>query len=142
MLYAAYGSNLDHARMMGRCPGAVPAGSARLPGWRLVVNRFATIERDAESSLPIGLWLITPAHRLALDVAEGVALGVYRPVMLELDGHGVALSYIEQRLRPGPPAEAYVAHLRQGYADFGLDPAALDAALARWRDSAASRRVM
>lgn len=140
MLYAAYGSNLDHARMLGRCPGATPLGPALLPGWRLAVNRFATIERDGPATVPIGLWHITEAHRRALDRAEGVALGIYRAVMLDIPGHGAALTYIEQRLRPGPPNAAYVAHLRQGYADFALDTAALDAALARW--SIASRRVM
>ncbi len=140
MLYAAYGSNLDHARMLGRCPGAAPAGSAWLPGWRLAVNRFATIGRDDAASVPIGLWRITAAHRRALDIAEGVALGIYRPVMLDLEGHGAALTYVEQRFRAGPPSVEYVAHLRQGYADFALDPAALEAALARW--SIASRRVM
>ncbi len=140
MLYAAYGSNLDHARMQARCHGATPAGTALLAGWRLAVNRFATIERDATASVPIGVWTITPAHRRALNRAEGVALGIYRAVTLDLPGHGQALTYIEQRLRPGPPSDAYVAHLRQGYADFALDAAALDAALARW--STASRRVM
>jgi hypothetical protein len=140
MLYAAYGSNLNHARMLARCPGAAPAGSALLPGWRLAVNRFATIERDGAGSVPIGLWRITEAHRRGLDIAEGVALRIYRAAMLEIPGHGAALTYIEQRHRPGPPSVAYVAHLRQGYADFALDGAALDAALARW--SIASRRVM
>lgn len=140
MLYAAYGSNLDHARMLGRCPGATPLGAALLPGWRLAVNRFATIERDGAAAVPIGLWRITEQHRRALDIAEGVALRIYRAVMLDIEGHGPALTYVEQRLRPGPPSDAYVAHLRQGYADFALDGAALDEALARW--SIASRRVM
>jgi hypothetical protein len=140
MLYAAYGSNLDHARMLGRCPGAAVIGAALLPGWRLAVNRFATIERDAAASVPVGLWRITAQHGRALDIAEGVALGAYRRLVLDIEGHGPALTYVEQRLRPGPPSAAYVAHLRQGYADFALDPAALEAALARW--SIASRRVM
>lgn len=140
MLYAAYGSNLDHARMLGRCPGAVVISAALLPGWRLAVNRFATIERDADSAVPIGLWRITAPHSRALDIAEGVALGIYRRVMLDIEGHGPALTYVEQRLRPGPPSADYVAHLRRGYRDFALDAAALDAALARW--SIASRRVM
>ena len=37
-LYLAYGSNLWHAQMQGRCPGATVAGALLLPGWRLQVR--------------------------------------------------------------------------------------------------------
>ena len=38
--------------------------------------------------------------------------------------------YLELVHRPGPPAPEYVERLRRGYADFGFDPAPLEAALA------------
>jgi hypothetical protein len=43
---------------------------------------------------------------------------------------GQAWIYREILHRPGPPAEGYVARLRAGTADFGFDPAPLEAALA------------
>jgi hypothetical protein len=132
-LYAAYGSNLDHARLSGRCPGALPRGAALLPGWRLVVNRYASIARDAAAILPIGLWRITPTHLDALDRAEGVAVGAYARIRIRLpepvDGATEAWTYLELKHRPGPPEPWYVAHLRQGYRDFGLESGPLDVAL-------------
>ncbi|WP_372619563.1 gamma-glutamylcyclotransferase family protein [Falsiroseomonas sp.] len=132
-LYAAYGSNLDHARMLGRCLGAAPAGAALLPGWRLVVNRYASIARDAAASVPLGLWRITPGHLAALDLAEGTAFGIYERIRIRLPepvaGASEAWTYVERVHRPGPPEAWYVAHLRQGYRDFSLDAAVLEAAL-------------
>jgi len=133
-LYAAYGSNLDHARLRARCIGASPIGTAPLPGWRLVVNRYASIARDETSVVPLGLWRIAPDHLAALDRAEGVARGVYERIRVTLPapagGFTEAWTYVELLHRPGPPEPWYVAHLRQGYSDFGLDPSPLDAALA------------
>jgi hypothetical protein len=134
-LYAAYGSNLDHARMRhaSRCPGAEPVGATLLPGWRLVVNRYASIRRDAAAAVPLGLWRITPRHLRALDIAEGTALGIYRRIRIRLPdavgGFDEAWTYVEQVHRAGPPADWYVAHLRQGYRDFGLESSTLDSAL-------------
>jgi hypothetical protein len=133
-LYAAYGSNLDHARMQRRCAGAEPLGTLLLPGWRLVVNRFASIARDADAAVPIGLWRITAAHLVELDRVEGVAIGSYARIRIRLPapvaGFDTAWTYLEKADRPGPPEDRYVAHLRQGYRDFGLDASPLEAALA------------
>jgi gamma-glutamylcyclotransferase (GGCT)/AIG2-like uncharacterized protein YtfP len=132
-LYAAYGSNLDHARMLGRCGGAVPVGVALLPGWRLVVNHYASIIPDRAASVPLGLWRITRRHLAALDIAEGTALGIYERIRIRLPQpvaeQPEAWIYVERRSRPGPPQGWYVAHLRQGYRDFSLDVAPLEAAL-------------
>ena len=132
-LYAAYGSNLDHARMVARCAGAVPLRGLDLPGWRLVVNLYANIVRDPGAAVPIGVWRVAPRHLAALDLAEGVRLGIYARIRVPLpdavDGHREAWTYVERVDRPGPPAGWYVAHLRQGYRDFGFDPSPLEAAL-------------
>jgi gamma-glutamylcyclotransferase (GGCT)/AIG2-like uncharacterized protein YtfP len=134
-LYAAYGSNLDHARMRGRCRGAEPAGIALLPGWRLVVNRYASIARDPSALLPVGLWRLGRGHLAALDRYEGVAVGAYARIRVALPGEagGFAWTYVERAHRPGPPERRYVEHLRQGYRDFGLDPSVLEAALSAAR---------
>ncbi len=129
LLYAAYGSNLCHARMRGRCGMAEPAGRALLPGWRLSLGRFATIVEDPAAVVPLGLWRITRADLDALDRTEGVAKGIYERRHLTLpDGRSVWI-YIERVFRAGPPPEGYVEALRHGYRDFGLDPAVLEAVL-------------
>jgi hypothetical protein len=131
-LYAAYGSNLWHEQMAQRCPGARVAGSAMLPGWRLVLRRFALIERDEASAVPIGLWHVTPRHLLALDRHEGPHC--YRRVLIDLPepvaGERQAAIYLEIARREPPPAPGYVERLRRGYEDFRFDPAPLEAALA------------
>lgn len=128
-LYAAYGSNLSQDQMRQRCPGASPAGQFLLPGWRLVLHRFARIAPDPLAQCPIGLWHITPRHLAALDRAEGHPV-IYRREMLAVPSGGTAWIYHERVFRPGPPAAAYVARLRAGYADFGFDTAPLLAAIA------------
>jgi gamma-glutamylcyclotransferase (GGCT)/AIG2-like uncharacterized protein YtfP len=139
LLYAAYGSNLDPARLRGRCPGAAQVGTGWLSGWRLVVNRFASIVPDPGARVPLGLWRITADDLVALDRAEGFRAGrpahrnAYDRRLVEVEtAHGATpcLTYVELDTRPGPPTAGYVAFLRTGYAHFGFDPAPLDAALA------------
>ena len=127
MLYAAYGSNLWHKQMLARCPGAEVAGSVVLPGWRLVLRKFALIEADAAASLPVGLWRVTPRHLETLDEFEGRHTYARRRILLP-DGTE-AWTYHEIRHRPGPPAAEYVERLRHGYSDFAFDPSPLHAAV-------------
>jgi hypothetical protein len=126
-LYAAYGSNLSHDQMRRRGPDARVAGSLVLAGWRLVVRKYALIERDDAASCPVGLWQVTAACLESLDRYEGPR--AYRRVQVPLPDGGVACTYTEIRIRPGPPAVEYVQRLRRGYADFGFDTAVLDAAI-------------
>jgi len=126
--YAAYGSNLWHMQMAQRCPGAEVAGAVLLPGWRLVLRRFALIEPDAAAAVPVGLWRVTPAHLATLDEKEGLHTYARRRIVLP-DGRE-AWTYHEIAFRPGPPAAEYVQRLRHGYRDFGFDPAPLEAAVA------------
>jgi hypothetical protein len=134
--YAAYGSNLWHDQMRARCPDARVAGSVVLPGWRLVVRRFALIEPDAEARCPVGLWRVTAACLAALDRFEGPH--TYERCLIDLPGGGQAVTYREIRRREGPPAAEYVQRLRDGYRDFGFDPAVLEAAIAASGFSAAA----
>ena len=131
-LYAAYGSNLWHAQMARRCPGAAVAGALRLPGWRLVLRRFALVRPDPGAACPVGLWRVTPEHLAALDRWEGPHCYERRLLALPEPVAGMAEAWVYHEIlhRPGPPAAEYVARLRAGYADFGFDPAPLEAALA------------
>jgi gamma-glutamylcyclotransferase (GGCT)/AIG2-like uncharacterized protein YtfP len=126
--YAAYGSNLWHDQMRRRCPDARVAGAVVLEGWRLVVRKYALIERDAAAACAVGLWRVTRACLESLDRYEGPR--TYARVQVPLPDGGMAWTYTEIRIRPGPPAAEYVQRLRQGYRDFAFDAAPLEAAIA------------
>jgi gamma-glutamylcyclotransferase (GGCT)/AIG2-like uncharacterized protein YtfP len=125
--YAAYGSNLWHAQMRLRCPGAEVAGALVLPGWQLVLRKFALIEEAAGGAVPIGLWRVTEEHLRTLDIKEG--LHTYARRRIALPDGSEAWIYHEILRREGPPAAEYVERLRQGYRDFGFDASPLEAAL-------------
>lgn len=53
--YFAYGSNMDRQQMRGRCPGAVLLGTARLPGYRFIINR-AGVASVVSMGCPMRYW--------------------------------------------------------------------------------------
>lgn len=126
--YAAYGSNLWHAQMAERCPGAEVRGAVTLPDWRLVLRKYALVEQAGGADLPIGLWRVTAEHLRILDIKEGKH--TYARRRIALPGVGEAWIYHEILRREGPPAAEYVQRLRHGYRDFGFDPSPLEAAIA------------
>lgn len=70
--YLAYGSNLDMERMGHRCPYAVPVGVTEIYGYRLLFKKsktgcYATIEQDANESVPAVVWLLSEFDELLLD---------------------------------------------------------------------------
>ena len=62
VLYFAYGSNMNPARMAKRCPGAITLGRAKLPHYRLAERLYADIEFEEESELHGVLYCITENH--------------------------------------------------------------------------------
>lgn len=76
--YFAYGSNMETARMLARCPGARMAGVARLKGYRLAERLYADIETAEGCAVGGVLWSVTLADLRALDRFEGVAAGAYK----------------------------------------------------------------
>jgi hypothetical protein len=154
IIYAAYGSNLSIGQFRARCPGALPIGSAVLPGYRLTFRTqnakpgrwwgVANIDKDKKASVPVGLWLINSKdHLRALDVYEGFPtlyrreyLTVYpwskrRRFSAPLTRRGVqALFYLmNPPLMDGIPAEIYERTIREGYVGFNLPDQALTQAL-------------
>ena len=74
--YLAYGSNLDMERMGRRCPYAVPVGVTEIYGYRLLFKKsktgsYATIEQDANESVPAVVWKLSEYDELLLDRYEG-----------------------------------------------------------------------
>ena len=75
-LYAAYGSNLNHAQMAYRCPDATVYGTAELKGHELLfrgspTSAVATVEPKEGGSVPILLWEISKRDEHTLDRFEG-----------------------------------------------------------------------
>ena len=126
MLYFAYGSNLHRADMLLRCPAAVPLGRAALPGHALLFRSWADVEPRPGGAVAGGLWRITPACLAALDDYEDVAAGLYRRVTLPVRPEGAAeaveaLVYRMTATHTAPPEPGYLAAIREGCRDFGLD---------------------
>ena len=128
MLYFAYGSNLHRAGMLLRCPAAVPLGRATLPAHALVFRSWADVEPRLGCTVAGGLWQITPACLSALDDYEDVEAGLYRRVVLPVRFEGAsedveALVYRMTASHAAPPEPGYLAVIRDGCRDFGLDEA-------------------
>lgn len=136
-LYFAYGSNLNRAQMRRRCPGARPVLPAWLVGFRLTFrgrppkSGVADVQPDPLGRVPGALWRIGVDDLAALDRYEGYPyLYGRRQVQVETaEGVHTALIYVMQPgFPPAPPHPRYYEVIRQGYADWGLDPAWLEAA--------------
>lgn len=144
MLYLAYGSNLDPVQMQERCPGARPAGVARLAGYRLCFPRrsgkrgcgVASIVPAAGGEVWGALYDLTAQHLASLDLAEGYVPGGeparnrYNRVLIGVDIAGTstqAWTYLANA-EPAPPLPSadYLGHLRRGARAHGLPAAYVD----------------
>ncbi|BDG59195.1 gamma-glutamylcyclotransferase family protein [Caldinitratiruptor microaerophilus] len=139
-LYFAYGSNLDRAQMVRRCPTARPREPAVLRDYRLTFRArsgrhgVADIEPWSGGAVPGGLWDVFPADLKALDIYEGVPY-LYRRETVTVEtamGATEALVYVMQ---PGhgyaAPHPRYLEVIQRGYRDWGLDPTPLREAVRR-----------
>ncbi|SOD93820.1 gamma-glutamylcyclotransferase family protein [Blastococcus haudaquaticus] len=124
-LYAAYGSNMDPAQMLRRCPSSPHAGTGWIQGWRLTFGAeefgwegsLATLvpaEHDHEALHPgvfVALYDLTEADQAALDAWEGADLGLYRKLHLQvrtLAGDVVAYVYVLDAFEGGLPSARYL----------------------------------
>ena len=104
--YFAYGSNMDPAGMVERCPGARFVGTVRVDGhaFRINGNHHATILPAAGKHVFGVLWSITTADEAALDEYEGVAIALYRRhvvrVVLADGAQCDALTYMARNVEP------------------------------------------
>ncbi len=128
-LMLAYGSNLCHADMRRRAPGARPRGSTMIDNARLVFRGCADVAPAIGHRVPVGVWEITPADEEALDRYEGVKGGFYDKEELKMPNGQVALIYMMPASGIFPPTQFYVDVIRRGYRDFDLDTRYLDAAV-------------
>ena len=151
-LYAAYGSNMDPAQMILRCPHSPQRGTGWLEGWRLTFGgedigwdgAMATVVEQAGSRVFVVLYDVSPADERELDTWDGVTLGYYRKAKVRvetLDGNMLARLYVLNFYEGGLPSASKVAILADAAAAAGA-PADYVAALrtrpcAKLGDSAA-----
>lgn len=102
-------------QMSQRCPGARPAGPARLHDWRFHVNtRGSASILPNEGGVVHGvIWRCTPHHFHLLDKYEGVSWKNYLrrhiPVVLACGGTATAITYVGTRIYPGRARVRYMA---------------------------------
>ncbi len=78
-LYAAYGTNLDPARMSERCPHSILQTTGWLEGWRMTFGgedhgwdgALTTIVQDHFERVFVAVYDLTPEDEIALDGWEG-----------------------------------------------------------------------
>jgi AIG2-like family len=89
-IYAAYGSNMDPAQMLQRCPHSPLAGTGWIKGWRLTFGgedlgwegALATIVPDEDATVFVALYDVTPLDEARLDSWEGADTGLYQKIRL------------------------------------------------------------
>lgn len=121
-LYAAYGSNLDPARMGQRCPHSPLRGVGWLTGWRLTFGgadlgwdgALATIVEDPLHQVFVAVYDVTPEDELNLDEWEGGGLNLYRKIRVRvqtLEGERLAWVYALDAYEGGLPSATYLGVL-------------------------------
>ena len=125
-LYAAYGSNMDPAQMLRRCPSSTHKGTGWIHGWRLTFGgeelgwegALATLVPTGHdraggdpSALFVALYDLTEADERALDAWEGADQGLYRRLHLRvhtLTGDDVAYVYVLDAFEGGLPSARHL----------------------------------
>ena len=118
-LYAAYGSNMDPAQMLERCPHSPQAAIGWLEGWRLTFGgedigwegALATVVEEKDSRVFVVLYEVCESDERALDRWDGATLGYYNKVKVRvaaLDGDAVAWLYVLNDYEGGLPSARYL----------------------------------
>jgi gamma-glutamylcyclotransferase (GGCT)/AIG2-like uncharacterized protein YtfP len=114
-LYAAYGSNMDPAQMLERCPHSPQRGTGWLEGWRLTFGgedvgwdgALTTVVEDAAQRVFVMLYDVSEQDEKELDSWDGETLGVYRKLKVRvqtLDGDVLAWLYVLDAYEGGLPS--------------------------------------
>jgi hypothetical protein len=127
-LYFAYGSNMDGAAMLRRCPHSKPLGPARLMRHRFFVcaDGYASVARDAHRAVWGVLWDLALADVPALDRYESIATGLYLKTVLPVltaRGPRRAMLYVARSAAPGTPKADYMEGVVAAAAAAGLPQA-------------------
>ena len=136
--YFAFGSNMDQAQMVRRCPSARFIATAKLrdhqlafvgwsEGWQGAVATVLPRKRSCAYGV---VWDVSTSELALLDAYEGVHGNVYfrkATVVLLADGTtAIAWVYVKTDTREGAPSPAYHGQIREAYVSNGLPTRALD----------------
>ncbi|MGZ4456080.1 MAG: gamma-glutamylcyclotransferase family protein [Nocardioides sp.] len=121
-LYAAYGSNLDPARMSERCPHSPLQTTGWLEGWRLTFGgedlgwdgALATIVQDTFEQVFVAIYDVTDEDATLLDSWESADSGLYRRTKVRVStlvGEEVAWTYVLDAYEGGLPSAIYLGTL-------------------------------
>ena len=121
-LYAAYGTNLDPARMSERCPHSPLRSTGWLEGWRLTFGgeehgwdgALATIVPDPFEHVFVAVYDVTAEDARKLDEWDSATTGLYRRVKVRvktLAGEVVAWAYVLDAYEGGLPSASYLGVL-------------------------------
>jgi hypothetical protein len=132
-LYAAYGSNMDPAQMLERCPHSPQRGSGWLEGWRLTFGgadigwdgALTTVVEDSASRVFVVLYDMFENDEKELNYWDGVTLGYYRKAKVRvetLDGDVLVWLYVLNFYEGGLPSARTVGILASA-AEKGGAPA-------------------
>jgi gamma-glutamylcyclotransferase (GGCT)/AIG2-like uncharacterized protein YtfP len=140
-LYAAYGTNLDPARMGERCPHSPMRTTGWLTGWRLTFGgeehgwdgALATIVEDPIEQVFVAVYDVTREDAQNLDGWESADSGLYRKAKVRvatMTGSIVAWTYVLDAYEGGLPSASYLGMLADA-AEAADAPADYVAALRR-----------
>jgi gamma-glutamylcyclotransferase (GGCT)/AIG2-like uncharacterized protein YtfP len=118
-LYAAYGSNLDPARMSERCPHSPLQTTGWLVGWRLTFGgedlgwdgALATVVEDPLEQVFVAVYDVSDDDESRLDGWESADSGLYRKTRVRvttLVGELVAWTYVLDAYEGGLPSAMYL----------------------------------
>jgi AIG2-like family len=124
-LYAAYGSNMDPAQMLERCPHSPQRGTGWLEGWRLTFGgedigwdgALTTVVEDAAQRVFVVLYDVPEIDEKELDSWDGVTLGFYRKLKVRVqteeegDGDALAWLYVLDAYEGGLPSARHLSIL-------------------------------
>lgn len=121
-LYAAYGTNLDPARMGDRCPHSPLRTTGWLEGWRLTFGgeehgwdgALSTIVQDTYERVFVAVYDVTREDEKLLDEYESADSGLYRKTKVRVStmtGSQVAWTYVLDAYEGGVPSASYLGVL-------------------------------
>lgn len=124
-LYFAYGSNMDQAAMVGRCPASKPVGIGRLVRHRFMIfdEGYATVVRDPQRVVWGMVWDLALADVPALDRYESLSTGLYTKVIqpvVTAQGPRRAIVYVGRNAKPGKPLPGYMEGVVEAARHAGL----------------------
>lgn len=128
-LYVAYGTELNRARMLYRCPTAKPIAKSWLFDHKLAFRgksygARATVIPAKGYDVPVVVWEISKEDEANLDRYKGVANGIHRKRLISVEVGGEmkeALIHIKTSDVCGCPTAEYLQAIRDGYGHFNLD---------------------